>query len=717
MSGVDTSPTDSDAVTAEYPAANPELLNAKSHAAVEPFVALRYERLGELAQTRSGSTIYLTRERATGRLVGLELDTTRARDPGDAADRALHVTFTIEPSDLEANHCLTCGRIAGAVARLCAVCGSPIAVRATELGHSRAELLEAVRQQAVRYDVLGDVDLGAEEGIVYLARHRSSERLMALRLERDRDDDSFVLDTVPLSRVAALLVDDRAPGADESAPAIPTEEPDVKPKAEPAVHQATVMTAHPIDHGTVEPNAQSAMNTPVEATASSLGPTATEITICEFRLLHEPSTTPPMGHGASVRAARAARATHALTTRLRPLHEWSRRIGHRSAIHVAALMRRIQTSVRDTFRPTTVAHARSLAIGSATGVVLWLGYLNGRTAQANVNAHGKTVAAQQPSPLPSAASTSRHSPTPTITTGLAHDAATADTSRGDARLDSTASETTEPVRAAGSSAKAANDAAKSNSDLESPRSVANVSKSSPTRESEANVAKQSETETETLSCADAYDAKKWTTAAESCRSEATSGSSDAQLHWGLLLAAGNGTRKDVTSAVSWLTRAAEGGSAEAAYQLARASRTDIGKAPNDERVLELLTRAARSGHIGAQRELGMHYAEGRSTSKDRAAAMTWFETAANAGDAESQYRVAWLLETASRPSAHDDTTAVQWLTRAAEQGHLQAQYYLGFMSAQGRGMQRSDSVATAWWKKAAARGHEDARRVLSDRDR
>jgi TPR repeat protein len=81
---------------------------------------------------------------------------------------------------------------------------------------------------------------------------------------------------------------------------------------------------------------------------------------------------------------------------------------------------------------------------------------------------------------------------------------------------------------------------------------------------------------------------------------------------------------------------------------------------------------------------------------------------AEAGDVESQYRLAQMLSTGEgAPQSLDD--AARWYLAAAEQGHEMAAYKLGFLNYRGRGVPRKDFVqAYRWFSVAAESGVGDA---------
>jgi hypothetical protein len=57
---------------------------------------------------------------------------------------------------------------------------------------------------------------------------------------------------------------------------------------------------------------------------------------------------------------------------------------------------------------------------------------------------------------------------------------------------------------------------------------------------------------------------------------------------------------------------------------------------------------------------------------------------------------------------------MRWYRKAADQGNAFAQRNVGFLYANGLGVQRDLKQAREWMQKAAAGGNEDAKKWLAD---
>ena len=198
-----------------------------------------------------------------------------------------------------------------------------------------------------------------------------------------------------------------------------------------------------------------------------------------------------------------------------------------------------------------------------------------------------------------------------------------------------------------------------------------------------------------------------------------------------------------------LLGAAEGGDAEAEYELAVAYAEGRGDVDDDDRIeqsLRWLTRAANQGHAGAMAELGSFYqgtddvvalrwlrpaaeqdhggaqtalghmyAEGQGVPKDDAEAARLFRLAAEQGFAQAQYNFG-LMYFGGRGVRKDNAETARWFRLAAEQGHPDAQAMLGVLYSTGNGVPRDDSEAEYWLRLAADQGQADAQAILGNGD-
>jgi TPR repeat protein len=100
---------------------------------------------------------------------------------------------------------------------------------------------------------------------------------------------------------------------------------------------------------------------------------------------------------------------------------------------------------------------------------------------------------------------------------------------------------------------------------------------------------------------------------------------------------------------------------------------------------------AEMGHVIAQNNLGVMYANGNGVLENDKAAVEWLTLAAEQGYADSQLYLGFKYEHGSG-IAKDYKAAVKWYTKAAKQGNAEAQFYLG------RAYEYGDGVLTNKWR-------------------
>ncbi len=94
-------------------------------------------------------------------------------------------------------------------------------------------------------------------------------------------------------------------------------------------------------------------------------------------------------------------------------------------------------------------------------------------------------------------------------------------------------------------------------------------------------------------------------------------------------------------------------------------------------------------------------------SGDLLTAMVRFRSAAEAGSAEAQSRLAWILD-----QSEENEAAVSLYRQSAEQGHAAGENGLAEMYAKGEGVEKDAETALLWFTKAAENGHLPALRIL-----
>jgi Sel1 repeat len=154
--------------------------------------------------------------------------------------------------------------------------------------------------------------------------------------------------------------------------------------------------------------------------------------------------------------------------------------------------------------------------------------------------------------------------------------------------------------------------------------------------------------------------------------------------------------------LDYLIPAAESGDPEAQWNLSAYYAEAWHGFPKDlKKSEELLLKAARQGHVGAQSDLGIYY---ETVTESWTEAAKWLQTAANAGDGGSQRRLSkYYVHGGHVPK--DNFHAVQLLKQAAQAGNDDAQNELGEAYLTGEITPRNYVEAAKWLKPAAEQGN------------
>jgi TPR repeat protein len=168
------------------------------------------------------------------------------------------------------------------------------------------------------------------------------------------------------------------------------------------------------------------------------------------------------------------------------------------------------------------------------------------------------------------------------------------------------------------------------------------------------------------------------TAAKWLRRAAEHGNGAAQNTLGVNLSNGTGVTKNVSEAISWLTKAFHSGSSCAAHNLAITYR-EIGKL---KMAVTWFRKAADAGDNDARIQLGIHYYWGRGVQKNPKAAMRCFREALKGN----------FLSGHGRDDAH---------------------FFLGLAHLEGAGVKRSIPIAVKLFEQANVDGdHPAAHKML-----
>ena len=122
-------------------------------------------------------------------------------------------------------------------------------------------------------------------------------------------------------------------------------------------------------------------------------------------------------------------------------------------------------------------------------------------------------------------------------------------------------------------------------------------------------------------------------------------------------------------------------------------------------------RAAHADHAASQFQLAVMYCTGQGVPKDLAHAVIWYELAARLGHALAQYNLA-VMVTKGQGCEPDPAKAIEFFRMAAEQGMPEGQMALAEIYRTGRGVPRDEAAARRWYEQAARQGHQGAANIL-----
>ncbi len=250
--------------------------------------------------------------------------------------------------------------------------------------------------------------------------------------------------------------------------------------------------------------------------------------------------------------------------------------------------------------------------------------------------------------------------------------------------------------------------------------------------------------------------QNYTEAVKWYRRAAYQGLAASQYSLGLAYANGNGVGQDYLEAARWYLKSAEQGDVDAQYNLAGLYAQGLGVAQDLAEAEKWWIKAAAQGDDQAKKCLQSLYsaASGQNSSgrspagspghtgggssgshgqedsdellkrgidyfygnsglrQDYSEAMRLWRRAAELGNAEAQFRLAFDGYDQGRGLTQNYDEAAIWYLKAAEQGHADAQCHLGFLYLCGNGVKKDESEAAKWFRMAAGQGNSSAQYAL-----
>jgi TPR repeat protein len=188
------------------------------------------------------------------------------------------------------------------------------------------------------------------------------------------------------------------------------------------------------------------------------------------------------------------------------------------------------------------------------------------------------------------------------------------------------------------------------------------------------------------------------------RAAAERGSPEAQWLLARCYQEGAGVEKDPEQAIAWLRKSAAKGNAYAENNLGYCYDNGEGVGKNLKEAVRWYQKAADKGLAIAQRNLAYCYKTGEGVDQDWAKAREWYRKAADQGDAEAQYKLGLIYSDGQGLEKPDPQEAAALFRKAAESGHHEAQNDLGRAYADGRGVAKDLKEAAEWYRRAAEGG-------------
>ena len=128
----------------------------------------------------------------------------------------------------------------------------------------------------------------------------------------------------------------------------------------------------------------------------------------------------------------------------------------------------------------------------------------------------------------------------------------------------------------------------------------------------------------------------------------------------------------------------------------------------EDEALNAFKRSVASAPNNSSALVGLGYAySSLKVGKDDVQAIKCWRKAAEQGNADGQLYLGWMYANGTGIDK-DQVEAVKWYRKAAEQGNADAQSNLGVMYANGTGIDKDQVEAVKWYRKAAEQGNADA---------
>ena len=202
----------------------------------------------------------------------------------------------------------------------------------------------------------------------------------------------------------------------------------------------------------------------------------------------------------------------------------------------------------------------------------------------------------------------------------------------------------------------------------------------------------------------------WTRSFDLYQKAAILGNPYGQANLANALFFGIGTDRNLTEALRWALKGAEGDVPMAINQVGWQYRTGMGVPVDTSEARRRYQRSAELGDSTGESQLGWMYAHVEPI--DYQLAMKWYSKAADQHDDTAENNIGYLYEN-GLGIAQDYSRAASWYQTAAATGYARAQFHLGNLYDLGHGVPHDAAKARELMQKAADSGDEEASRWLS----
>lgn len=171
----------------------------------------------------------------------------------------------------------------------------------------------------------------------------------------------------------------------------------------------------------------------------------------------------------------------------------------------------------------------------------------------------------------------------------------------------------------------------------------------------------------------------------------------------------NTTQPELTAAdIALIKKAAETGNVEAQNQLGMVYANGNGGYLDYKEAFIWIKKAADSGHTQSLRTLSWLYANGFGIEQSDEKAQDTSIKLADKGDAKDQYFLASLYQTGLYGMQPDSEKMIAWYYKSALQHYARAQYALAKVILKGVDIEPNDEMAFQWLSLAVMNGHSKA---------